>query len=326
MRVDGDAADVVKAESQAAPAEENAAAPSAAAPAPAVAAAPALSPAASRRAKTMGHCLPCDPSALGDDDAPQGGTPAPPGTKNDVHVRWAHVVCAQCVPGVEIAATPEPGPASAVVKGLDRVPRECFEGECAACRRSEGAVVSCGYYGCGLRFHALCARRNGWLLTECVRQDERRLAYCARHSVSERRRMDGGFGGGRGRGRGPGRPPIHGGRGGRGGRSKAAGLAARRRPAPTRDEMELLKRTRFGLEKLRLLCERVLRREKFKRQAMDLNAELWTMQMAGMDDGKAAATSPPPSPSRRTTLLTPTLAAAANEQLARAGYEYTPAT
>jgi bromodomain and PHD finger-containing protein 1 len=90
--------------------------------------------------------------------------------------------------------------------------------------------------------------------------------------------------------------------------------------------MELLKRTRFGLEKLRLLCERVLRREKFKRQAMDLNAELWTMQMAGMDDGKAAATSPPPSPSRRTTLLTPTLAAAANEQLARAGYEYTPAT
>ena len=90
--------------------------------------------------------------------------------------------------------------------------------------------------------------------------------------------------------------------------------------------MELLKRTRFGLEKLRLLCERALRREKFKRQAMDLNAELWTMQMAGMDDGKAAATSPPPSPSRRTTLLTQTLAAAANEQLARVWYEYTPAT
>jgi bromodomain and PHD finger-containing protein 1 len=135
--------------------------------------------------------------------------------------------------------------------------------------------------GCTLSFHPLCARRNGWLLSAVTHQNSPRQAFCGRHSISERRRLNGdgplrgehGVGasgaGGRGaggRGRGPGRPPLPGGRGGRGatlGRPK--GSYTKRRPPPTREEMELLKRARFGLEKLRLLCERVLKREKFKR-------------------------------------------------------------
>ena len=65
-------------------------------------------------------------------------------------------------------------------------------------------------------------------------------------------------------------------------------------------EMEMLKRARFGLEKLRALCERVLRREKDKRREAALQTELWAMQARGMDDGGDAETarSPPPSPSR----------------------------
>jgi bromodomain and PHD finger-containing protein 1 len=87
--------------------------------------------------------------------------------------------------------------------------------------------------------------------------------------------------------------------------------------------MELLKRARFGLEKLRLLCERVLRREKFKRQETELQAELWTLQMAGLDDGGGsdgrggaeASGSPPPTPRRLRVYMTPTSAAQANTTL-----------
>ena len=70
--------------------------------------------------------------------------------------------------------------------------------------------------------------------------------------------------------------------------------------------MELLKRARFGLEKLRALCERTLRVEKRKRALVEAQAELWTMQMAGLDDGEGAETppSPPPSPRRTETWMT----------------------
>ena len=60
-------------------------------------------------------------------------------------VRWAHVVCAQCVPGVRIEEPRGAGgegafdPSSsvgAVIRGLDAVPDSAFEGTCA-CRRSE---------------------------------------------------------------------------------------------------------------------------------------------------------------------------------------------
>ena len=81
--------------------------------------------------------------------------------------------------------------------------------------------------------------------------------------------------------------------------------------------MELLKRARFGLEKLRLLCERVLRREKQKRRETELQTELWTMQMAGLDDGAGADTprSPPPSPGKRRVYFTAGMVAAANATL-----------
>jgi hypothetical protein len=70
--------------------------------------------------------------------------------------------------------------------------------------------------------------------------------------------------------------------------------------------MELLKRARFGLEKLRALCERALRVEKNKRALVEAQAELWTMQMFGLDDGLGAETppSPPPSPRRTETWMT----------------------
>jgi len=102
------------------------------------------------------------------------------------------------------------------------------------------------------------------------------------------------------------------GRGGRGGRGPN-----RRRPVPSRVEMELLKRARFGLEKLRALCERTLIEQKQKRQLVEANAELWTMQLAGLDDGLGAATppSPPPSPRRTETWMTAARLTAANAAL-----------
>jgi hypothetical protein len=273
-------------------------------------------------------------------------------------IRWAHIVCAQCIPGVEMASSPELGVASAVVQGLEKIPRSAFEADCIACRRATGAVVACAAPGCALTFHPLCARRNGWLLSDVTHQDSPRHGFCGRHSVTERRRLAGhaplrdheeaeaeaeaeaaaeaaeagggsgskhGGGGGRGRGRGLNRPPLAGGRGGGRGPTlgRPKGSYTKRRPPPTREEMELLKRARFGLEKLRLLCERVLRREKFKRQETELQAELWTLQMAGLDDGGGsdgrggaeASGSPPPTPRSLRVYMTPTSAAQANTTL-----------
>ena len=280
------------------------------------------SPAAVRRAAMVGYAVHPgkDPHTV----CPPVGAPVK--SENDeVAVRWAHVVCAQCVPGIDFASAPEAGVASAVVRGLDRVPRSAFEADCIVCRRSEGAVVQCTAPGCTLNFHPLCARRNAWLLSDAEFQNSKRHAFCGRHSMAERRRLEAGgdpraVGGG---GRGRGRPPLSG-RGGRGGRGPKAG-GSKRRPPPTREEMELIKRSRYGLEKLRILCERVLRREKLKRSELELQTELWSMQMAGLDDGGGASTevSPPPSPSRLRTWMTPRIADTMNATLP-SGYAYQP--
>ena len=185
--------------------------------------------------------------------------------------------------------------------------------------------MQCTAPGCTLNFHPLCARRNAWLLSDAEFQNSKRHAFCGRHSMAERRRLEAGgdpraVGGG---GRGRGRPPLSG-RGGRGGRGPKAG-GSKRRPPPTREEMELIKRSRYGLEKLRILCERVLRREKLKRSELELQTELWSMQMAGLDDGGGASTevSPPPSPSRLRTWMTPRIADTMNATLP-SGYAYQP--
>ena len=308
-----DADDDAKAEAKSIDAAATPPATPAATPAATAAANPAAaltpgSPAAARRAALVGF----EPGRSGK---------APPPERRDEDrregvVRWAHVVCAQCVPGVEVSSVPGPGAAAPVIRGLERVPPSAFSSECQVCGLSEGAVVQCGYPGCAVTLHPMCARRAGWLMSDVARQEDKRRVFCGRHSIVERRRLENGeptrAGGGRGRGRGRGRPPIHGGRGGRGGRG-----ASRRRAPPSRDEMELLKRARFGLEKLRLLCERVLRREKQKRRETELQTELWTMQMAGLDDGAGADTprSPPPSPGKRRVYFTAGMVAAANATL-----------
>ena len=238
---------------------------------------------------------------------PGPATVGPPSGSSLSATRWAHVVCAQCVPGVAFAPAPAPGSTNfrtgAVIRGVERVSPSAFEHVCSLCARREGVTASCGWPGCATQVHPLCARRQGWLLSDVFRQEDERRVFCGRHSVAERRRIENGLGpvgarGGGGRGRGAGAGRGRGGGGGRGG--------ARRRPIPTRAEMELLKRARFGLEKLRALCERTLRVEKNKRALVEAQAELWTMQMAGLDDGLGAETppSPPPSPRRTETWMT----------------------
>lgn len=240
--------------------------------------------------------------------------PSEPNNSKPEITRWAHVVCAQCVPGVDFLTNPAPGVAGAVIYGLDRVPTSAFESTCSLCSRQEGVTTACGWPGCAARVHPLCARRQGWLLSEITRQEDDRRVFCGRHSVVERRRIENGMGsvadrggrsgrGGRGRGRG-----VMKGRGGRG---------PRRRLIPTREEMELLKRARFGLEKLRLLCEQTLVEQKQHRQIVDAQVELWTMQMAGLDDGQGANTlpSPPPSPRRTETWMTYSRFEVANSDL-----------
>ena len=73
--------------------------------------------------------------------------PSEPNNSKPEITRWAHVVCAQCVPGVDFLTNPAPGVAGAVIYGLDRVPTSAFESTCSLCSRQEGVTTACGWPG-----------------------------------------------------------------------------------------------------------------------------------------------------------------------------------
>ena len=120
-----------------------------------------------------------EPTAF-DDEKAVAAKETPFAASSLAATRWAHVVCAQCVPGVSFAPEPAPGSehfrTGAVIRGVDRVPASAFEQTCALCARPEGATVSCGWPGCASRMHPLCARRQGWLLSDVLRQEDERRA------------------------------------------------------------------------------------------------------------------------------------------------------
>mmetsp|Transcript_6850 Transcript_6850/g.28016 ORF Transcript_6850/g.28016 Transcript_6850/m.28016 type:complete len:260 (-) Transcript_6850:1043-1822(-) len=98
------------------------------------------------------------------------------------------------------APAPAPAPGStnfrtgAVIRGVERVAPSAFEHVCSLCARREGVTASCGWPGCATQVHPLCARRQGWLLSDVFRQEDERRVFCGRHSVAERRRIENGLG------------------------------------------------------------------------------------------------------------------------------------
>jgi hypothetical protein len=100
---------------------------------------------------------------------------------------------------------------------------------CSICRRKQGVCIKCFYGHCQCTFHASCARNAGLYMN--VKNSGGKLqhkVYCEKHSCTER--------------------------------AKAESL----KHGP--EDLKGLKQVRVELERLRLLCERIIKREKLKRE------------------------------------------------------------
>ncbi|KAL2231942.1 UNVERIFIED_CONTAM: histone H3-lysine(4) N-trimethyltransferase ATX1 [Sesamum indicum] len=113
------------------------------------------------------------------------------------------------------------------IEGMDTVCRGVDT--CTVCRRKHGVCLKCSYGHCQTTFHPTCARCAGFYMT--VRTNGGKLhhkAYCEKHSTEQK-----------------------------------AKAATHRHGI---EEFKSLKQVRVELERLRLLCERIIKREKLKRE------------------------------------------------------------
>ncbi|XP_019093842.1 PREDICTED: uncharacterized protein LOC104751678 [Camelina sativa] len=97
---------------------------------------------------------------------------------------------------------------------------------CCVCRRIYGACIKCSYGNCQTTFHPSCARSAGFHMTGGGKLPHK--AYCEKHSLEQKAKAD----------------------------SQKHGA----------EELKSLKHYRVELERLRLLCERIVKREKLKRE------------------------------------------------------------
>ncbi|XP_057490593.1 uncharacterized protein LOC130776403 isoform X2 [Actinidia eriantha] len=113
------------------------------------------------------------------------------------------------------------------VEGLDSV----LKGSdvCHVCQRKQGVCIKCNYGHCQSMFHPSCARSAGFYVnTKTGGGKLQHKAYCLKHSLEQRAKAE----------------------------TQGHGI----------EELKSLKQIRVELERLRLLCERIIRREKLKRE------------------------------------------------------------
>lgn len=100
---------------------------------------------------------------------------------------------------------------------------------CHICRRKQGVCIKCNYGHCQSSFHPSCARSSGYYMNLKTSGGKlQHKAYCEKHSRVERAKAE----------------------------TQKHGI----------EELKSLKPVRVELEKLRLLCERIIKREKLKRE------------------------------------------------------------
>jgi hypothetical protein len=97
---------------------------------------------------------------------------------------------------------------------------------CCVCQRIYGACTKCSYGNCQTTFHPSCARSAGFHMTGGGKHPHK--AYCEKHSMEQKAKAE----------------------------SQKHGA----------EELKSLKHYRVELERLRLLCERIVKREKLKRE------------------------------------------------------------
>ncbi|KAI3460615.1 hypothetical protein Pfo_017278 [Paulownia fortunei] len=123
------------------------------------------------------------------------------------------------------------------IKGMETVCKEVDA--CVVCRHKQGVCLKCSYGHCQSTFHPICARSAGFYMT--VRNIGGKLqhkAYCQKHSSDQRAKAD----------------------------TQRHGI----------EEFKSLKQVRVELERLRLLCERIIKREKLKRELVLYSHDILT--------------------------------------------------
>ncbi|XP_009417636.2 uncharacterized protein LOC103998002 isoform X2 [Musa acuminata AAA Group] len=113
-----------------------------------------------------------------------------------------------------------------LVEGMDTILKE--KDTCGVCYFNFGACLKCSYGHCQYTFHPSCARAAGFYMNaKATGASLQHKAYCGKHSI-EQREAD----------------------------NQQCGA----------EDLKSLKQIRVELEKLRLLCERIIKREKLKKE------------------------------------------------------------
>nr|BAD35906.1 zinc-finger protein-like [Oryza sativa Japonica Group] len=112
------------------------------------------------------------------------------------------------------------------VDGMESLPKD--KDTCAICHRNVGSCLKCSTVDCQITFHPTCARDAGFYMdTKTIGSTLEHKAYCGKHGIEQRK----------------------------------ADLLQLHGP----EEVKNMKQMRVDLEVLRLICERVVKREKLKK-------------------------------------------------------------
>ncbi|KAH9605285.1 hypothetical protein KSS87_016321 [Heliosperma pusillum] len=111
---------------------------------------------------------------------------------------------------------------------------------CSVCNRRFGACIKCNYGNCQATFHPSCGRSAGYYMyTKYIGGGKmQHKAYCCKHSSDQKVKAD---------------TQKHG-----------------------AEDLKVVKQHRVELEKLRLLCERIVKREKLKKSMFEYRADKQT--------------------------------------------------
>eukprot|EP01018_Ginkgo_biloba_P022607 Gb_35107 [translate_table: standard] len=143
---------------------------------------------------------------------------------------WVHVFCAEWMPVTTVGKQEVES-----VSGLQEVFRDRYELICSICQHHQGACLMCNFSDCNIAFHPLCARDSGLYMSVKAAAGGKveRKAYCQEHSSKQREnvRVE---------------SHLYGGSEG----------------------LNYIKQLRIELERVRLMSERIVRREKLKRELL----------------------------------------------------------
>lgn len=132
------------------------------------------------------------------------------------------------------------------IEGMESVAKGT---ECHICHRKQGACVKCNYGHCHSMFHPFCARSAGlYMNVKSTGSKLQHKAYCHKHSMEQRAKVE----------------------------SQRHGA----------EELKSLKQIRVELERLRLLCERIIKREKLKRELVVCSQDV---QVSNRDNAALSA-------------------------------------